>query len=134
MKLMNKAVVILLLIMTSCVQVPSAKNETIDELIIRNETNSELVDVALRVPDQHILVSVNLILPNREYSLGFRNLENQRDDAILSWVHRQRSYTRRIDTPIPKIINHELIYRVIITVSDNGQISSRLEPHPEHLN
>ena len=123
---------VLLLVVSAvcaCARVPAQKNEIINELIIRNNTNSELLDVALRVPDRNRLVSINLILPHTEYGLGFRNLENQREVAILTWIHRRRSYTRRIEAPIPESRDQESVYRVVITIHNDGLISSRLEPH-----
>ena len=117
---LNIILVIALVCVSSCVQLPTQKNETINELIIRNNTNSELLDVALRVPDKNLLISVNLILPHREYSLGFRELENQRDQAVITWIHRRRSYTRRIDAPIPETLDRQLTYRAVIIIHDNA--------------
>jgi len=106
----------------------SEENELLNELIIRNDTNSVLKDVTLRVPAKNIIVSTNLILPHREYSLGFQARENKRDAATLSWTYQGINYVRDIESVVSKYIDNTIAARVVITISANGQLQSSIVP------
>ena len=93
------------LALNGCVGITSKPNEIINELIIRNDTNQSMYDVVLRVVGTHIIVSTNMILPYRDYGLGFPQIENERRVATLSWKHNNTPYTREIRTIIPDDID-----------------------------
>ncbi len=113
----------------ACSGLSSVHRETIDAVVIRNETNAPLLDVSLRVPKTSMRVETNRILPLREYSLGFSATTNKRQQATLSWRHRDRNFTQSIDTSIPKDIDPGIPARVVIRVMDHGEVTSRVEPY-----
>jgi len=110
-----------------CAALNTDQNEFINELIIRNDTNSALYDVTLRVPEKDIIVSTNFILPYREYSLGFPALENKRNRATLSWVHNGMIFRQEIKTEIPINIDKNKTSRVVIRIRNDGQMHSAIE-------
>jgi len=114
-------------ILAACSTPPIVRNETINELIIRNATVSALEEVKLRVPKTNSLVSCNIILPRAECSLGFRELENKRNPATLSWIQRGQQYQKNIVTQIPNNLVEGEPSTVIITIEDDGKMTSRLE-------
>lgn len=120
------AIILAIFILTACVPTPIVRNETINELIISNQTNSALEDVKLRVPKTNSLISCNVILPRTECSLGFAELENERNPATLSWIQKGQQYQRDIVTQIPDDLDKSKPSKVIITIEDNGKMTSRL--------
>jgi len=128
---MNKLTVFIVLftamaILIGCKVTPIKHNETINELTIINLTRSALEEVKLRVPKTKSLVSCNVILPRAECSLGFGELENERNPATLSWIQKGQLYQRDIVTQIPDDLDKSKPAKVIITIEDNGKMSSRL--------
>jgi len=116
-------------ILTSCAGMNSGHNEFINELVIRNETSQVLEEVTLRVPTQHIIVSTNLILPHRDYSMGFQAVENERHPATLSWVANGVNHEEDIKSKISKDIDLSKAAVVVISIFADGSIQSTIVPH-----
>lgn len=113
-----------------CASTPLSKTrEQVNQLVIRNMTSAPLYNVDLRIPDREVLVSVNLILPHREYSLGFPAREHARATSLLSWVHRTYKYEKSVDTHIPENLDTSYPARVVILIGDSGQVWSEVEPY-----
>ncbi|MFT5451810.1 MAG: outer membrane biogenesis lipoprotein LolB [Enterobacterales bacterium] len=119
--------IVVVLILAACVPTPVVRNETINELIIRNQTKSALEEVELRVPKTGKIVACSTVFPATECSLGFPEFEHQRNHATLSWLQRGQKYQRDIITKIPEDLDMSKPAIVIITIQDNGQITSRLD-------
>ena len=127
------SVIVICGFLNSCVLSPSSQpnREIINALVIKNETSETLLDVTLRVQGKSRIVTTNMVLPQQEYSLGFQASRNERDDATLTWTHRDQTYTRDINTYIPKDIVKSVASRVVIRIGNNGRLSSSIEPNPE---
>lgn len=113
--------------LSGCSGMNVASRELIDEIVIRNETSDSVLDVVLLVPRTHMIVKTNQILPYREYSLKFSVTKNRREDATLSWTHRQRRYTRPIHTLIPADVIKSVPSKVVIRIGQDGRVTSRIE-------
>lgn len=114
-------------VMTGCASLTSERPELINELVIRNNTTQALHDVALRILQKNIVVSTNLILSLRDYALGFPEREYDQGAIILSWTHNNINYSRQIEMVTAKGIDTTIPARVVITISDGGQLDSRIE-------
>ncbi len=123
-------VVVCLLFLTSCSNRPlTTSHEQVNMLVIRNRTSATLQNVDLRVPDRGVLVSSNLILPGRAFSLGFPSRVHARKEATLSWQHRSYQYTKNINIHIPDKLDTSYPARIVILVGDNGQVWSEIEAY-----
>ena len=118
-----------LVLIQGCAGLNSGENERIDQLVIVNQTEYLLKDVILSVPDKNIIVSANAILPYRNYTLGFPERENRRERAVLSWWQNGQQYRREIEIEIPQNPEKSLVYTAVVTISDNGKMTSILQPH-----
>lgn len=123
---LNIVLFISIFFLGGCVPEKIVRNETINELIIINLTRSALEEVKLRVPKTKSLVSCNVILPRAECSLGFGELENERNPATLSWIQKGQQYQRDVVTQIPDDLDKAKPAKVIIKIEDNGKMTSRL--------
>jgi len=119
----------ILALVVGCAGMSTGHNEFINELVIRNETNQALEDVTLRVPTKNIIVSTNLILPQRDYSMGFQALENERNPAILSWIVNGIQHEQDIKSKISKDIDISKSAMVVISIHADGSIQSSIVPH-----
>jgi len=120
---------IILLSIVGCSSLPLQNNELIDELVVINSTNDSLVNVVLKVPETGSFVETNRILPKRQYSWGFPATKNQRNKATLSWLQKGKLYQRSINTVIPDNLKVEFPSKVVITIDDNGILTSKITPH-----
>lgn len=118
-----------LALLGGCSGLAGGPKESINEIVIRNETRQVLQDIALRVPERHVIVSANFVLPLRDYSLGFRPVEYQQRYATLSWIQDGTHYSREIKTEVPSKINPDKAYRIVIRVLAGGEIRSVMERH-----
>ena len=116
----------LLLLLTACAAPEVIRNETINELIIFNQTRNALTDVKLSVPKTRSFISCNVILPRAECSLVFRELENKRNPATLSWTQNGKTYARDIVPDIPENLDKDKPAKVILTIGNDGEINSKI--------
>lgn len=117
------------LFLSGCAKTQGTHREVVDRLVIRNMTNAPLTDLALRVPEKEVLVAANMILPYREYILGFPPRKNARVHAILSWKHRGKVYKRDLETFIPDDLDKQKFSRFVILVGNDGALHSEIETY-----
>ena len=118
--------IVIIFILAACAPTSIVRNETINELIISNQTKIALEEVELRVPKTGKMVACSFILPATECSLGFPEFEHQRNNATLSWLQRDQQYQREVIIKIPEDLDMSKAAKVIITIQNNGQITARL--------
>lgn len=125
MKRITKILVILVLFdLAGCLSITPTSNELINQLIIQNNSDDTLGNVVLRVPLKNIIVSTNLILPRRQYVLGFPELENEHNEAILSWTRRNVTYKQNINNNISALIDYENPGKVLLSINSDNQLNA----------
>lgn len=115
-------IAIMLAILTGCLSFPLRKMETLNSLVIRNQTRSTIHDVTLNVPKTGTLIACSAILPGTTCSLGFPELKNKRHSATLSWIQEGRSYTSDLSADRTKDAQPDRPLEVVVDVMDRGRL------------
>ncbi len=111
-------------VLAGCASVP---DQTLDALIIQNKTAVPVLDVALRVPETHGIVSCSSILPGQDCSVGFPERKNENHQATLSWTQNGRSYTKPLIGKQEPKPHPDYPYKAVVTIMGHGQIDVYLD-------
>ena len=104
------------------------RNEMIDSVIIRNATDTDMLNVELRIPETGGVVGYNRILAQREHELDFPPREHERREAYLNWEQQGQQYRQPIHSLIPVNLDKSRLHKVVIIVGAQGQIRAEVLP------
>ena len=113
-----------MLVLGACASKPE---QSLDALIIQNNTNTPVFDVALRVPETHGIVSCSSILPGYDCSVGFQERKNENHAATLSWTQNGKSYTKPLVGSKEPKPHPDYPYKAVVTIMDQGQLDVYLD-------
>ncbi|ADE54109.1 hypothetical protein [Coraliomargarita akajimensis] len=122
--MLRKLLLLLCLALIACKSTPNA---SIDRIIIKNRTITEITNVKISVPATSAVVSTSSILPMTEYVLGIPETETQGNRAILSWQQSGQFYQRDLHTLIPKDADYSKPFNVVILITDRGEVVTFLD-------
>ena len=100
----------------------SAPVQTLDALIIKNNTNDAVHNVILRVPETHGIVSCGAILPGASCSLGFSERKNENHPAVLSWTHNNHEYTKPLIRTEPSAVHPGEPHQAVVIILEKGEL------------
>ncbi len=101
--------------------------ETINGLIIKNQTNFAVKDVVLKIPETGGIVSCSMILPHTECSMGFQERALGDNLAILSWKQDHKKYNVPLSNDQSPAVHPDYPYHAVVKIMDDGQLNVNLD-------
>lgn len=118
-------------LLTSCATTPSNQllkfQNTLNELIIRNNTHSSIYNVTLKNTKTGSTVSCNTILAKRDCSLGFQAIKLTNNPAVVLWSQHGNQYTQSLPRNRNSVKNTAKTFKAIVTILNNGKLKLNLE-------
>lgn len=112
-----------LLAISSCSLLQKSPVETLNALVIENNSTSAITNVTLRVPETKAIVECGYIPSQRECSLGFSPRANKNNPAMIYWKQDGKTFSSALKgdaTKINAITDHPV--EIVIKVMNNGKV------------
>lgn len=120
-----------LCLLASCTTAPSNQvskpQNTLNELIIENGTNSSVLNVTLKNTKTGSTVSCSTILAKRDCSLGFQAITLKNHPAVMLWSQNGTQYKQPLPHNQKPVKNTGKTLKAIVTLLDNGKLKVSLE-------
>lgn len=99
-----------------------------NEISIRNNTNSKVEDVTIKVSNTHLLFRCSFIPPKSECANKFPKRRYMGNPIQVTWVYREQNHSSRLgELELPHGLQQERPFRGVLVVDDNGMIYPRIE-------